>query len=696
MSDFRPTWIICLIAISLWGAPQAEGQTKQPRFLRGTLVMIGEVKDSKQPITNTTVTARNVGNAITTDSGEFKIQLPTAFGIGKPVTLAIDKPGYVIHYPLSGKVFLPDDEFDLIEVQMLPEGSKLLWTDRRIERFLEESAEKASSELRPANVPRDNLAKYVLAFGQEYGFTEKEVVIALREWAAKAKEDATDFRQVGLAAFAEGKFEEAAPSLVKAGTDVIEKASGAEDPENAENSEKILKGIDDLVLGGDSFFIAGLYLEALNTYETASKHLDKSTEKARWIRVQFRVANASSNLGERVNAESSVVILRKAVEAYRAALGQMNRLDSPLDWADTKNNLGLALTSLANRKAGTDAQTLYAQAETALRDALQDYPRDRVPARWSNAQNALGSVLQERGRRAKGPGASEILKEAVAAHRNAIAEQSRIEEPKTWAKFQSNLGNALSLLGRVAGGQEGYELMLEAEEAMMDGLSVQVDPWQWAGAKLNLATLQAEIGRMLPREHRKRFLLAALVACKDAERTFTRKKYPQQWAMVQNTGGATLKELADLSDGSIAIALFKDAAICLRKSLDVRKRQDVPDQWALSNNNLCNVLVRLGQHGVDSKNMFADAIGIYEELLLVWTFESSPQDWAKTKSNIGVAYTIMAMTLENGREEAIRNAIAAQKAALSVLTKEAFPSYNAQALSRLSKAQELAAIEANK
>ncbi|APZ93404.1 hypothetical protein [Fuerstiella marisgermanici] len=524
---------ICVAVLSLMAIPQTHAQTSQPRYLRGMLVIVGESKESKQPVRNTKVFVRNVGSAITTDTGEFRIQLPTAFRSGRLVTLAIEKPGFVIHYPLSGEFRLPDDELDEIEIRILPEGSKLLWTDQRIERFIEQTAEEASGELRPASVARGDLAKYVLAFGLEYGFTEEEVHTALQEWAEKAKENATDFRQVGLAAFAEGRLDVAAPSLRKAGMDTIN--DGLKDIEddsiaNGVGEEKVADGIDDVVLGGDAYFMGNQYNDAIETYYLALKYVDQKTDRARWRRIKFRIGNAASNLGERVDAEESVKILHQAIESYREASEQTERLANATHWADINHNLGLALTSLANRTGGEEARDLYAEARKVLLEALKINTQERLPTRWANSQIALGNVLQELGKRADGSQVSQLLTEAVEAYENALQVQSRVEHAESWANTQSNLGNALSLKGQLTGGQEGLDLLFEAEHAIQEALSVRTDATQWARAKLNLAIVKAAMGRMISGKYSKRLLLGSLVACQDATRSFTLAEYPQQWA----------------------------------------------------------------------------------------------------------------------------------------------------------------------
>jgi hypothetical protein len=64
------------------------------------------------------------------------------------VILVIDKPGWRIRYPLEGKARIPADlAKDLVEVQLLPVGSKLFWTHDRIEKLISDMAEKSNQQV---------------------------------------------------------------------------------------------------------------------------------------------------------------------------------------------------------------------------------------------------------------------------------------------------------------------------------------------------------------------------------------------------------------------------------------------------------------------------------------------------------------------------------------------------------------------
>ena len=116
----------------------------QERWLRGKVVSVDE-HEQKRPEVNITVTMLETGDADNTNSlGLFRIFLKTIFKPGEKVTLVIDKPDWRIRYPLEGEARIPAElAKELVEVQLLPVGSKLFWTHDRIEKFITDVAEKS-------------------------------------------------------------------------------------------------------------------------------------------------------------------------------------------------------------------------------------------------------------------------------------------------------------------------------------------------------------------------------------------------------------------------------------------------------------------------------------------------------------------------------------------------------------------------
>jgi len=120
----------------------------QERWLRGEVIHIGG-NGEKLPEVNVTVIMKQTGDRDTTDSrGRFRVFLPNAFKAGEKVILDVEKPDWRIQYPLEGETQIPDDlQKTLVEVRLLPVGSKLFWTHDRIEKFIQDTAEQSNPTL---------------------------------------------------------------------------------------------------------------------------------------------------------------------------------------------------------------------------------------------------------------------------------------------------------------------------------------------------------------------------------------------------------------------------------------------------------------------------------------------------------------------------------------------------------------------
>jgi hypothetical protein len=94
----------------------------QDRFLRGKVVRVE--RGVKIPEVKVTVIIEETEASDATNSvGIFTIPLATRLTVGKTITLAVDKPGWVIQYPLDGKTPIPG-EGEMLEIQLVPVDSK--------------------------------------------------------------------------------------------------------------------------------------------------------------------------------------------------------------------------------------------------------------------------------------------------------------------------------------------------------------------------------------------------------------------------------------------------------------------------------------------------------------------------------------------------------------------------------------------
>ena len=80
-----------------------------------------------------------------------------------------------------------------------------------------------------------------------------------------------------------------------------------------------------------------------------------------------------------------------------------------------------------------------------------------------------------------------------------------------------------------------------------------------------------------------------------------------------------------------------------RQALAVQTRDDLPQDWAATQNNLGTALARLGerQGGAEGARRLAEAEKAYRLALAVRTRDDLPQDWAMTQNNLGTVLALL-------------------------------------------------------
>jgi CHAT domain-containing protein/tetratricopeptide (TPR) repeat protein len=143
----------------------------------------------------------------------------------------------------------------------------------------------------------------------------------------------------------------------------------------------------------------------------------------------------------------------------------------------------------------------------------------------------------------------------------------------------------------------------------------------------------------------------------------------QQWlaAVLVNLGNL-LQEFPHGSSGTntrIAITAYANA-------LRVRTEAELPQDYAMTNNNLGNAYINLAPFSANPAEQIEKAIAAYANALRVYTEAELPQAWATTNNNLGVAYRDLAPFSSNPAEQ-IEKAIAAYANALRVYTEAKLP-----------------------
>ena len=213
-----------------------------------------------------------------------------------------------------------------------------------------------------------------------------------------------------------------------------------------------------------------------------------------------------------------------------------------------------------------------------------------------------------------------MLAEAVAAYRQALEVYTRETLPQQWAMTQNNLGATLGDQGIRTGGERGTLLLAEAVAAYA---SLPPGPrpriiWGCPGDQ----------GIRTGGERGTQLLAEAVAAYRQALEVRTRETLPQQWAMTQNNLGATLGDQGIRTGGERGTQLLAEAVAAYRQALEVRTRETLPPQWAQTHDNLAKAYVALEdwpnaaasyanvlQVYPDAEEAYRTASGIYHEIL---------------------------------------------------------------------------------
>jgi len=168
----------------------------------------------------------------------------------------------------------------------------------------------------------------------------------------------------------------------------------------------------------------------------------------------------------------------------------------------------------------------------------------------------------------------------------------------------------------------------------------------------------------------------AIECYKSAQEVYTREQAPDDWAMTQNNLAAALGTQATLFEGEEQKHLLEEALEAYRQVLQVRTREQAPNQWAMTQNNLAVALYDQATlfDGEQQVRLLEEAIQVYRQALQVWTREYTPGDWAMTQCNLASALHNQASLLEGKEQKGLlEEVIQIYRLVLQVYTREYTP-----------------------
>jgi tetratricopeptide (TPR) repeat protein len=332
-------WV--LVPASLWA---------QERWLRGEVIRIGG-NGEKLPEVNVTVIMKQTGDRDTTDSrGRFRVFLPNAFKAGEKVILDVEKPDWRIQYPLDGEAQIPDDlQKTLVEVRLLPVGSKLFWTHDRIEKFIQDTAEQSKQQVKPEGRPEEfDFSRYIKDWAAKYGFNAQQAGEEIDKWIADIEKNQNDLYKLGLAAFAKKNFGEASILFNESAELKAKKLEAVKQQEKTLTDEVVR----DFRLTGDAHYNNYAFDQALQAYQRPLRYVAKEQTPQLWAAIMLDIGKTHTALGNRTTGLEIHRHLNAAVQAYNQTLEVYTRETLTQQRAITQNNLGNALQDQGIRTSG--------------------------------------------------------------------------------------------------------------------------------------------------------------------------------------------------------------------------------------------------------------------------------------------------------------------------------------------------------
>jgi hypothetical protein len=252
-----------------------------------------------------------------------------------------------------------------------------------------------------------------------------------------------------------------------------------------------------------------------------------------------------------------------------------------------------------------------------------------------------------------------------------LTDNQSLERRRKIAVLFGNFGNRIRDFP-LGDRQVNLELSLQACQLILKVFSRRLFPEEWAITQNNLGNAYTD--RI--RGERADNLEAAIYAYTLALEIRTRAQFPEGWATTQNNLAIAYRTRIS---GERANNLEAAIHACTL-ALEVYTRGQFPEDWAATQNNLgLGYADRIGGERADNLEI---AIHSYTLALAVHTRDQFPEDWARIQNNLGNAYVDR---IRGGRANNLEAAILAHQQAAQVFTCQAFPLKYAESQSNLAE-----------
>lgn len=192
--------------------PRLSGVQRQLTGKVYSLSPIGEKKSEPKLIVSMEQTGKSDD---TNDLGLFYLDLPPAYKSGEPVNLSIKKEGWRL--PADGKVRIPYDLREIVEVELVPASPREFWTDARVENLIKSVAEKSAQQAAATDHPKKiDFGRHIKDWAVQYGFSVEQAEEEIARWRAEIEAKSNDYNNLGLVAFVKNDLGEAAKNFAAA------------------------------------------------------------------------------------------------------------------------------------------------------------------------------------------------------------------------------------------------------------------------------------------------------------------------------------------------------------------------------------------------------------------------------------------------------------------------------------------------
>lgn len=320
----------------------------------------------------------------------------------------------------------------------------------------------------------------------------------------------------------------------------------------------------------------GLLERANETAVEALQFCDRESDPKRW-------AQAQQLLGRILLARD---LLDEAETAFSAA--DEGFADDPL--ASAVASHGLGSVHAARAKLTGDLGSLREAAE-AFEKSLELRPGE------DETRQQLGQIYLDLGSRTEGEEGDAFLTRAIEFHENQDSDGAR-----------RNLGLARLRLGQRRASTseaEARKLLESASEAL------QLVP----DAQNDLGLAQGALAGISQGEERQTWIRKSLESHRLAAPSFSD---PEDLRQVSRTIGLTCQTLSEEAEAADAILDYaRQAAEAFRAALEHTEKESLPQEWAETQSDLGDVLMRAAalSQGEDNRQLLAEAITAYEEAM---------------------------------------------------------------------------------